>query len=154
MLELLYDIQCIEIYINIYLAGAIMTRTEAREQAFILIFEKNFNEYDIPEIIELAKESRSFCEDEDGYVLKAVSGTFEKLSIIDETIAKNLSGWSIDRISKVSLAVLRLAVFEILYLDEIPNAVSIDEAVELCKKYSTVTDSSFVNGVLGSIVND
>ena len=128
-----------------------MTRKEAREQAFVLIFEKNFNEYDIPEIIELAKESRDFLEDNDGYILNVVTKAFEHLDEIDALIEKNLSNWNINRISKVSLAVLRLAICEMKYIDEIPEAVSIDEAVELCKKYSISDDASFVNGVLGSI---
>ena len=129
-----------------------MTRKEAREQAFVLIFEKNFNEYDIPELIEFAKEARDFSEDKDGYILNAVTKTFDNIDEIDSIISDNLSGWTINRISKVSLAVLRLAVCEIKYIDEIPEAVSIDEAVELCKKYSTLDDSAFVNGVLGTIV--
>ncbi len=129
-----------------------MTRKEAREQAFILIFEKNFNQYDVDELISLAKESRDFLEDGDGYVVSAVAGTFDNIEKIDELISKNLTGWTISRISKVSLSLLRLAVFEILYIDDIPTAVSIDEAVELCKKYSTKDDASFVNGVLGTIV--
>jgi N utilization substance protein B len=128
-----------------------MTRKEAREQAFILIFEKNFNQYEVSELIELAKESRDFLEDRDGYVLSVVSGTFENLDKIDETIANNLSGWTISRISKVSLSLLRLALFEMLYMQDIPVAVSIDEAVELSKKYSTIEDSAFINGVLGSV---
>lgn len=130
-----------------------MTRTEARNQAFILIFEKYFSEYTDDEIIEYAKESRDFLFDDDGYILKVFKGVFENLPKIDGTIEEQLvDGWSIDRITKVSLAVLRLAVYEILFMDEVPDSVSIDEAVELCKTYSTVEDSAFVNGVLGSIV--
>lgn len=129
-----------------------MTRKEARNQAFILIFEKIFSENDIAEIIETAKESRDFVEDSDGYTIKAFEGVYNNLEEIDSVIAVNLSGWTISRISKVSLAILRLAVYEIKYMEDIPTAVSIDEAVELCKKYSTADDASFVNGVLGSIV--
>ena len=129
-----------------------MTRKEARDQAFVLVFEKSLNEYDVAEVIEAAKECRDFEVDEDGYVVKVFTGVYDNIDEIDAYISKNLSGWSIDRISKVSLAVLRLAVFEIKHMDEIPAAVSIDEAVELCKKYSTDDDASFVNGVLGSIV--
>lgn len=129
-----------------------MTRKEAREQAFVLIFEKNFNQYEIPEIIEFAKASRDFSEDNDGYILDVVTKTFDNLYAIDNDIENNLTGWNINRISKVSLAVLRLAVAEIKFMEDIPASVSIDEAVELCKKYSTIEDSAFVNGVLGSIV--
>ena len=75
-----------------------------------------------------------------------------KLLLIDNIISENLVGWTINRISKVSLAVLRLAIYEIKFIDSIPAAVTIDEAVELCKKYSTNEDSAFVNGVLGGVI--
>lgn len=129
-----------------------MTRTNARNELFILIFEKQFVESTVEEIIESAKESRDFSEDNDGYIVNAFKGVYENLSTIDEIISNNLIGWTIDRISKVSLAVLRLAIYELKYLDDIPESVTIDEAVELCKKYSTVEDSAFVNGVLGTVV--
>ncbi len=128
-----------------------MTRKEARNQAFILIFEKSINGYEVDEILEAAKDCRDFTEDEDGYAKKVFIGVFDNVDAIDECISKNLSGWTLNRISKVSLAILRLAVYEILYLDDIPDAVSIDEAVELCKVYSTTSDASFVNGVLGTV---
>lgn len=129
-----------------------MTRKEARNEVFILIFEKQFSDANIDEIIEAAKESRDFSEDTDGYIINVFKGVFDNLQTIDEIITENLIGWNINRISKVSLAVLRLAVYEIKFIDSIPEAVTIDEAVELCKKYSTNEDSSFVNGVLGSVV--
>ncbi len=129
-----------------------MTRTNARNELFILIFEKQFSESTLDEILESAKESRDFSEDKDGYIVSSFKGVYDNLLTIDDIISKNLIGWTIDRISKVSLAVLRLAIYEIKFIDDIPESVTIDEAVELCKKYSTVEDSAFVNGVLGSIV--
>ena len=129
-----------------------MTRKEARDQAFVLIFEKGINNESVEDILEAAKECRNFLEDEDGYTLKVFTGVFEKQEEIDSIISKNLTGWTINRISKISLAVLRLAIFEIMYMDEIPDAVSVDEAVELCKTYSTQEDAAFVNGVLGTVV--
>ncbi len=128
------------------------SRIKAREQAFALIFEKSINNESVEDILEAAKECREFLEDEDGYTLSAFAGTFENLELIDGIIADNLSGWTINRISKVSLAVLRLAIYEIKFMDEIPEAVSVNEAVELCKTYSTQDDASFVNGVLGTVV--
>ena len=129
-----------------------MTRKEARDQAFVLIFEKGINNESIEDILEAAKECRNFLEDEDGYTLKVFTGVFERQEEIDSVISKNLTGWTINRISKISLAVLRLAIFEIMYMDDIPDAVSVDEAVELCKTYSTQEDAAFVNGVLGTVV--
>ena len=129
-----------------------MTRKEARDQAFVLIFEKGINNESVEDILEAAKECRNFLEDEDGYTLKVFTGVFERQEEIDAIISKNLTGWTINRISKISLAVLRLAIFEIMYMDDIPDAVSVDEAVELCKTYSTQEDAAFVNGVLGTVV--
>ena len=87
-----------------------MTRTEARNELFILIFEKQFSESTLEEIIESAKESRDFFEDKDGYIINSFNGVYDNLEVIDGVIADNLKGWTIDRISKVSLAVLRLAI--------------------------------------------
>lgn len=129
-----------------------MTRTESRNELFILIFEKQFSESTLEEIIESARESRNFSEDKDGYIVNSFKGVYDNLETVDNTISDNLIGWTIDRISKVSLAVLRLAIYEIKFIEDIPTSVTIDEAVELCKKYSTVEDASFVNGVLGSVV--
>ena len=124
-----------------------ITRKEARNQAFMLVFEKSINGNDTEDILEAAKECRDFSEDDDGYTVQAFTGTFENIDEIDSIISDNLStGWTISRISKVALAVLRLAIFEIKYMDEIP------EAVELCKTYTTADDASFVNGVLGTVV--
>ncbi len=129
-----------------------MTRKEAREQAFVLVFEKNFSDESVADILEMAKETRDFTEDNDGYVVNSFTGVFDNLTEIDTVISDNLtSGWTIGRISKVSLAVLRLAIYEMKFMEEIPVAVSIDEAVELCKKYSVADDASFVNGVLGTV---
>ena len=127
-----------------------MTRKIAREEAFILIFEKAFNDSSIEEILELAKEVREL--EVDDYINKVFSGVFEKIEEIDALISENAVGWRIERISKTALSVLRLAIFEIKFMDDIPNAVSINEAVELCKKYATKEDASFVNGILATVV--
>lgn len=130
-----------------------MTRKEARNQAFVLIFEKGINNESVEDILEAAKECREFLEDEDGYTVKVFTGVFDNLEEIDGIITDNISkGWTINRISKVSLAILRLAIYEIKFMDEIPDAVSVDEAVELCKTYSVQDDAAFVNGVLGTVI--
>lgn len=127
-----------------------MTRREAREQAFILLFEKSFNtETDIDELIGFAHELRMVEEDE--FINALVKTACEKQEEIDEHISNNSKGWKINRISKVSLAIIRLALTEILYFDDIPAGVSINEAVELAKTYATPDDSSFINGLLGTV---
>ncbi|MEG1887175.1 MAG: transcription antitermination factor NusB [Oscillospiraceae bacterium] len=127
-----------------------MTRTQAREQAFIILFEKSFNlEVPIEEIFENAVDARDLMNDD--YIMTVVNSTFDNLQKIDDSISENLSKWTIDRISRVSLAILRLSVCEMQYIDDVPNSVSINEAVELAKKYSTSEEASYINGVLGTI---
>lgn len=128
-----------------------MKRQEAREQAFMVLFEKIFNETDsIEEIVETAQEAgiikiNSFAEN----ILKNVQAHIDE---IDNTISENLQGWTMSRLPKVSLAVLRLGVCEILFIDDVPNGVAVNEAVELAKKYGTEDDAKYINGVLSSVV--
>lgn len=127
-----------------------MTRREAREQAFILIFEKSFNsEAEIDEILDLAKELELIEQDE--FLENLVNKTCEMQQEIDEHISNNARGWKINRISKVPLAIIRLALAEILYFEDVPAGVSINEAVELAKKYANPEDASFINGLLGTV---
>lgn len=128
-----------------------MTRKEAREQAFIIIFEKEFNsEYTLDEIVDAAKEAELF--EADGFAYALAVKTFESMDKLDEIISGKLKGgWKISRISKVSLAVLRLAVCEMTQFSDIPVSVSINEAVELAKKYAAEDEFAFVNGVLASV---
>ncbi len=131
-----------------------ITRRSAREQAFILLFEMSFSEdkFSLEQIKENAMDSRDveFCE----YAVKSAQYVNKNITEIDKIISSHLKkGWKISRISKVSLAVLRLAIYEMKYEDEIPIGVSINEAVELSKKYS-IDESGFVNGVLGSVSRD
>ncbi len=127
-----------------------MTRKEAREQAFVLIFEKMFRNDSPEEILEYAKEIREIEIDE--YAKDVFAGVCEKCEELDGEIEGHLKNWKIERISKVALAILRLAVYEIKFVESVPESVSINEAVELSKKFSVAEDASFVNGVLGNIV--
>lgn len=130
-----------------------LTRREEREQAFILLFEKSFNEdVTVSELYEMAVETETISESEFSKNL-AVKVT-ENLEPIDAAIERNSAKWKMNRISKVALAVMRLAICEILYYDDIPVGVSINEAVELCKKYAAKDDYSFVNGILSSIAKE
>lgn len=125
-------------------------RRKSREQAFIILFEKSFNEdMTVAEIVEVAIESEVIVEDK--FMDKLLKTAEENLSDIDTEIEKNLKGWSKSRISKVSLALLRVAIAEMKYFEDVPVGVSINEAVEICKIYGSDEDKSFVNGVLGSV---
>lgn len=127
-----------------------ISRYKMREQAFFLCFEMLFSDTDIDELADNAGDARDeFLSD---YALECAKGVQEHQDEIDAKISENLkAGWKISRISKVSLALLRLAVYEILYRNDIPLSVSINEAVELSKKYTVKDDTSFINGVLGSV---
>ncbi len=125
-----------------------MNRKQAREETFILIFEKQFNNDSLEDILTCAKEVRDIEPDE--YMNTVFFGVFEHIEELDAFIGENSVGWSIKRISKTALALLRLALFEMKFMNDIPVSVSINEAVELCKKYATKEDASFVNGLLGT----
>ena len=127
-----------------------VSRYKIREQAFILGFESLFSDTDIDELADNAGDARDeFISDT---AIERAKGVNENIEAIDEKISANLrQGWKISRISKVSLAILRLALYEMMYDDSIPVSVSINEAVELTKKYSVEDDASFVNGVLGAV---
>lgn len=130
-----------------------MTRSEAREQAFILVFEKSFNQIDtLDNIIANAQAGRDFVVDKFSYAL--AQQAYDHLEQVDGVIEKYSTKWKLDRIVKVSLAILRMSISEMLYLEDIPVSVSINEAVELAKKYATEDDASFVNGVLGAVAKD
>lgn len=133
----------------IFESWCVMTRKQAREEAFILIFEKEFNDYALEDILSLAEEVRDLKADE--YIKNVFFGVFENLEKIDEIISQNAVGWSIKRITKTALAILRLAIYEIKFYSEIPVSVSINEAVELAKKYATKEDASFINGILSTV---
>lgn len=126
-----------------------MTRHEAREMAFVLLFEKTFTEYAVREILENAGEARDVKTD--AFALSLAEGTEQHMEDIDQKIYAHSHKWSKGRISRVALSVMRLAVYEMLYVEDIPVSVSINEAVELAKKYGGEEDSVFINGVLGGI---
>ncbi len=128
-----------------------MTRSEAREQAFFVLFEKSFcDDLTINEILETAQEADLIRVNNFAKILLGFAE--ENAQTIDDIITANLRGWTIQRLPKVSLSVLRLAVSEIKFVDEVPAGVTVNEAVELVKKYGTAEDASYVNGVLGSVV--
>ena len=127
-----------------------MTRHESRELAFILIFEKSFqNEISITELIDSAVELELFPRND--FAEGLAKKVYLKLDEIDAIIEENLVGWSSKRISRTTKAILRLAVCELLYSENMPVGVAINEAVEIAKKYSSAEDASYINGVLGSV---
>ena len=131
-----------------------MTRSEAREHVFRILYEIQFRQdEDITEVAEMYMVV--FPEDavtpkEREFILGEVLGTMEHVSDLDEKIEGSLHGWKLSRLSRVDLAILRLALYEIEYAPDIPDRVSINEAVELAKKYSQDAAKGFINGVLAN----
>lgn len=119
----------------------------------MICFEKLFTNSSIEEISECAEESRDDTYSD--FAIKCADGVTQHVEEIDEIISSHLTGkWKIERLNKVSLGVMRLAVYELKYLDDIPSNVTINEAVELSKKFSGEDEYKFVNGVLGAIARD
>ena len=128
-----------------------MTRSEAREQAFILLFEKIFNpEQTIEDMKAVAEECGTFTVDPFAEQLSEAAVGYTEES--DRLIEANLRGWKLSRLPKVTLAILRLAIAEIMTMDDIPDSVSANEAVELAKKYGGEEAPKFINGLLGTLI--
>ncbi len=129
-----------------------LSRREAREAVLGLLFETEFRaDESSTEIFAISVEDREIPAD--AYVEKAYFAIAEHREEIDAMIGNHAKGWKTSRLSKLSRSVLRLAVYEMLYETEIPYSVSINEAVELTKKYDDEKARPFVNGVLNSIKN-
>lgn len=136
-----------------------MKRSEVREILFMLLFRAEYNDIsEMPEQMQLffnvdfsmdSEGEDSFIKDGDKeYIMKRGMSILEKLPEIDNAISEKATGWTLERFGKVDLAIVRLAVYEMLYDDDIPTGVAINEAVELAKKYGRDESSGFVNGVL------
>ena len=129
-----------------------LTRSEQREQVFMPLFSKSFTNTTVDNMVQ--DSSELFMGGVSALAQAEVEGIVSAKEELDEIISRYLKkGWTLSRISKPSLAILELAVYEIKYLDNVPASVAINEAVELAKKY-TIDESGFVNGILGSFVRD
>ncbi|MDD7404232.1 MAG: transcription antitermination factor NusB [Butyribacter sp.] len=135
-----------------------MTRKRIRENLYIMLFQINFHdETDVENQAELYLER---MEDADATqkAKEELKNRFRQVlahaSEIDEIIEEKSQGWTVSRLAKADLTILRLAVFEILYDEEVPNGVAINEAVELAKKYGGDKSPGFVNGVLATIAKE
>lgn len=134
-----------------------MSRKIARELTFKVIFSFNFqdeNEQIEALIDNLQNETNDINLEDKEYIKSIVNGVIEKKETLDETIKKYLKDWTMDRISKTDLAILRVAVYEILYREDIPYKVSVNEAVELAKSFSDGGSPSFINGVLAGVISE
>jgi len=126
-------------------------RRLAREMVLKVLFQLDLGKTDLDIALENVLEEEESCRVKD-FVRSLVKGTIDSLPKIDEVINRFAHEWTVDRMAAVDRNLLRLAVYEIMFLDDIPSAVSINEAVELAKVYGTEESSKFINGILGNIV--
>ena len=132
-----------------------MSRRDCRVQSFILIYQHEFHQgFDITEATALHTDGMFLTDDEMAFVKAQTAGTIENLEYIDGIIRKYISGWTFERISKIDTAILRLSIYELAFMPEIPTGVSINEAVEIAKQYGTDEAPAFVNGLLSSAVKE
>lgn len=156
-----------------------MNRRKSRELAMKLLFQMTINKEDFKDVIANLKENIEvenieIISEETGmpvkreltpedidlkdvdmeYVIRVLKGVQENKESIDIEIEKYLKNWKLNRLSKIDITILRVCTYEFLYENEIPQNVSINEAVELAKKYSADKSASFINGVLGSMMKD
>ena len=130
-----------------------MNRRIAREIAFQLIYEMDFHkDEDYLEIYANARSAREF-EDND-FARGTFVGVYENREKIDEILAACAIGWKLERISAVALAILRLSTYEMVFTDDVPANVSMNEAVELAKKYGEDNAPSFINGILNKVAKE
>ena len=145
-----------------------MSRTTARAAAMQMIYEKlsggqggedtlkmvydELREDGLPGVTVIGRKEPD-AEDRE-YITAALEGVLAHRDEIDEMIERTAKGWSLDRMSLVDLTILRLAVWEILYADDVPGSVSIAEAMELTERFSDPEDKAFVNGILGTILRE
>ena len=127
-----------------------MNRRQARKQAFLLLFQYKFQPDDMELLLERFFEENN-AADQSNYIEDVVKGVISKKEEIDNVINEFSKDWDVDRLSSVSLAVLRLGVYEIMYVDDIPSAVSVNEAVALAKEFEGEEAAPFINGIMGKI---
>lgn len=135
--------------------GKKISRRDARKEAFKLIFELNQHTDELEFLFENLLEERPEAESAMPYIKDAVTGVLSHYSEISEIIIKNLaSGWTIERISKPSRAILMLAVYEIKYSGDVPEKVAVNEAVEMAKEFDEPSAAPFINGVLAGVLKE
>lgn len=133
-----------------------MNRRKTREAAMKLLFEMTINKENYEEIIENFKEHTDIKLEEIDfeYITKVLKGVEENKEALDKKIEENLKNWKINRLSKIDLSILRICTYEILFEEDIPEVVSINEGIELAKKYSEEKSAPFINGVLANMIRN
>lgn len=132
-----------------------MTRRQCREHLMIMLFQREFHKAEeLPEQIALYLEDVPSAKSEDlAYIREKYDKVMEQVEKIDSTIEEVSEGWKIKRMGRVDLSIMRLAVYEMKYDEDIPVRVAINEAVEIAKKYGQDNSPSFVNGILAKVAD-
>lgn len=131
-----------------------MTRKEQREATFELLFEREFRlEESAEDIFALSTENRDIDTVKESYIKNTYFGVIEHQEEIDKLITDASNGWKVSRLSNATRSAMRLCVYEMKYYDDIPSSVSINEALELVKKFDDPKSRAFTNGVLNNIKN-
>lgn len=128
-----------------------MSRRKARETALKTLFQMDQVGTALIPAIEYVLREFPLEENSKGYAFRLVQGTWEKRETIDRLIQQHASGWRVSRMAAVDRNILRLAVFEMLFVEDVPTEVAINEAVELAKRYGGADSPRFINGILGSL---
>lgn len=133
-----------------------MTRRELRENTFVMLFHKEFHDIDeMKEQFELYFEKKApMSEKDETYVSERVYDILSKLNEIDSDIEEASESWTVSRMSKIDLSIMRLAYYEMRYDESVPLQVAINEAVEIAKLYGGDNSPSFINGVLGKLAKN
>ncbi|MBE6082596.1 MULTISPECIES: transcription antitermination factor NusB [Tissierellales] len=129
-----------------------MGRKLAREETMKLLYQMDMNNDYSESSVKDFIENGELNKEEKEYISSSAVTILKNLDTIDKNISQNIRGWKISRLAKVDLSILRIAIYELLYREDIPIEVCINEAIEIAKKYSTEESSKFINGMLGNFV--
>ena len=133
-----------------------MSRKNAREKAMTLLYQMEISQSSAEEVLNDFYENNEIklsTEDID-YIKDCILGIEKNLKVIDGYIEKYAQGWKLNRIAKVDISIMRLAIYEMLNRKDVPNPVAVNEAIELAKKYGTDNSAAFVNGILGKVIEE
>lgn len=133
-----------------------MNRRKTREYAMKLLYEMSISKESVDNTLEnFTDNCDENIDDVDiEYIKRVLNGIHNNIPAIDSKIEQNLKNWKINRISKIDMAILRIAIYEMLFEEDIPQKVSVNEAIELAKKYSPDVKGAFINGVLGNFISN
>jgi len=131
-----------------------MSRRQAREFALLVLFQMDLGKAEQEAAMRYVAGEKLLSEDELAFAKRIILGTIEQLKKIDEVVSSLSHDWQIKRMATVDRNILRLALYEVFYCEDIPTAVSVNEAVELAKLYGGNSSGRFINGILGKVVKN